>query len=42
MRSTLTQIATALLLLVVVLFGWRHMAIAQAVNRAEAAGAGDG
>ncbi len=33
MRSSLTQIAIALLLLVVVLFGWRQMAIAQAVNK---------
>ena len=33
MRGTITQIATALLLLCAVLFGWRHMAIAQAVSK---------
>ena len=32
MRSNLTQFATALLLIAVAFFAWRHMAIAQAVN----------
>ena len=33
MRSNLTQFATAVLLLAVAFFTWRHMAIAQAANR---------
>ena len=32
MRSNLTQFATALLLIAVAFFAWRHMAIAQATN----------